>query len=69
MLVGPSQAKINCKDNGDGSADVDYLPTVPGNVLIYRESLLSFSSFHFFMSTKMRSHLYNILSKKQILLT
>ena len=30
-VEGPSQAKINCKDNGDGSADVDYVPTLPGN--------------------------------------
>ena len=29
-IEGPSQAKINCEDNGDGSADVDYVPTVPG---------------------------------------
>ncbi len=30
LSEGPSQAKINCKDNGDGSADVDYTPTVQG---------------------------------------
>ena len=29
------QAKINCKDNGDGSADVDYTPTVPGQYAVH----------------------------------
>jgi hypothetical protein len=34
-IEGPSQAKINCKDNGDGSADVDYTPTVPGEYAVH----------------------------------
>ena len=29
-LCRPSQAAINCHDNGDGSADVDYVPTAVG---------------------------------------
>ena len=34
-IEGPSQAKINCKDNGDGSADVDYVPTVAGEYAVH----------------------------------
>lgn len=34
-IEGPSQAKIDCKDNGDGSADVQYLPTAPGEYAIH----------------------------------
>ena len=34
-IEGPSQAKINCADNGDGSAKVNYLPTAPGEYLIH----------------------------------
>ena len=33
--AGPSQAKIDCKDSGDGSADVSYLPTVPGEYAVH----------------------------------
>ncbi|XP_035708450.1 filamin-A isoform X3 [Folsomia candida] len=34
-IEGPSQAKIDCHDNGDGSADVRYLPTVPGEYAVH----------------------------------
>ena len=34
-IEGPSQAKISCKDNGDGSADVDYLPTAIGEYAVH----------------------------------
>ena len=34
-IEGPSQAKIDCKDNGDGSADISYWPTVPGEYAIH----------------------------------
>ena len=34
-IEGPSQAKINCNDNGDGSADVDYVPTVAGEYAVH----------------------------------
>lgn len=34
-IEGPSQAKIECKDNGDGSAVTSYLPTAPGEYLIH----------------------------------
>ena len=34
-IEGPSQAKINCSDNGDGSADVDYVPTVAGEYAVH----------------------------------
>ncbi|XP_076078682.1 filamin-C-like isoform X15 [Mytilus galloprovincialis] len=34
-IEGPSEAKIDCKDNGDGSADVTYYPTSPGEYAIH----------------------------------
>ena len=34
-IEGPSQAKIDCKDNGDGSADISYLPTAPGEYAVH----------------------------------
>ncbi|XP_076469743.1 LOW QUALITY PROTEIN: filamin-A-like [Babylonia areolata] len=34
-IEGPSEAKIDCKDNGDGSADVTYWPTVPGEYAVH----------------------------------
>ena len=34
-IEGPSQAKIDCKDNGDGSADITYWPTVPGEYAVH----------------------------------
>ncbi|KAK9889074.1 hypothetical protein WA026_004346, partial [Henosepilachna vigintioctopunctata] len=34
-IQGPSQAKIECQDNGDGSADVKYYPTAVGNYAIH----------------------------------
>ena len=34
-LPGPSQAKIDCVDKGDGSADVSYLPTVAGEYAVH----------------------------------
>merc|ERR1712008_342878 len=34
-IQGPSQAKINCKDNGDGSADVEYIPTAEGEYAVH----------------------------------
>lgn len=34
-IQGPSQAKIDCHDNGDGSADVKYYPTVPGEYAVH----------------------------------
>ena len=34
-IEGPSQAKIDCKDNGDGSADVTYWPTAPGEYAVH----------------------------------
>lgn len=35
LVAGPSQAKINCSDNGDGSADVSYMPTQPGEYAVH----------------------------------
>jgi len=35
FYIGPSQAKISCKDNGDGSADVTYMPTLPGEYAVH----------------------------------
>lgn len=29
-IEGPSEAKMTCKDNRDGSCSVEYLPTEPG---------------------------------------
>jgi len=34
-IEGPSQAKIDCHDNGDGSADVKYWPTAPGEYAVH----------------------------------
>ena len=34
-IEGPSEAKIECKDLGDGSADVTYLPTVEGEYSLH----------------------------------
>ncbi|XP_044766045.1 filamin-A isoform X1 [Coccinella septempunctata] len=34
-IQGPSQARIECHDNGDGSADVRYYPTAFGNYAIH----------------------------------
>ena len=34
-IKGPSQAQINCHDNGDGSADVDYVPTAVGEYAVH----------------------------------
>jgi filamin len=30
-IEGPSEAKMHCVDNRDGSCDVDFVPTEPGN--------------------------------------
>lgn len=34
-IEGPSQAKIDCHDNGDGTADVKYYPTAPGEYAVH----------------------------------
>ncbi|KAF4527938.1 hypothetical protein B566_EDAN012831 [Ephemera danica] len=34
-IEGPSKAEIECNDNGDGSADVRYYPTVPGEYAVH----------------------------------
>ncbi|XP_072751173.1 filamin-like isoform X4 [Anoplolepis gracilipes] len=34
-IEGPSKAKIECNDNGDGTADVSYLPTAPGQYAVH----------------------------------
>ncbi|KAK0161840.1 hypothetical protein PV327_008250 [Microctonus hyperodae] len=34
-IEGPSKAKIDCHDNGDGTADVSYLPTTPGPYAVH----------------------------------
>ncbi|XP_015127266.1 filamin-A isoform X2 [Diachasma alloeum] len=34
-IEGPSKAKIECQDNGDGTADVTYLPTAPGPYAVH----------------------------------
>lgn len=34
-IEGPSQAKIDCDDKGDGSADVKYYPTAPGEYAVH----------------------------------
>lgn len=30
-IEGPSEAKVTCKDNRDGSCTVEYVPTEPGD--------------------------------------
>lgn len=34
-IEGPSQAKIECDDKGDGSCDVLYWPTEPGDYAVH----------------------------------
>jgi hypothetical protein len=34
-IEGPSQARIECHDNGDGSANVRYWPTIPGEYAVH----------------------------------
>lgn len=34
-IEGPSKAKIDCHDNGDGSADVKYFPMAPGEYAVH----------------------------------
>ncbi|XP_015510160.1 filamin-like isoform X1 [Neodiprion pinetum] len=34
-IEGPSKAKIDCHDNGDGTADVTYYPTAPGQYSVH----------------------------------
>ncbi|CAG9862811.1 unnamed protein product [Phyllotreta striolata] len=34
-IEGPSQARIECHDNGDGSATIRYYPTAPGEYIIH----------------------------------
>jgi len=34
-IEGPSKAKIDCHDNGDGSADVRYYPMAPGEYAVH----------------------------------
>lgn len=34
-IEGPSQAKIECEDKGDGSCDVRYWPTEPGDYAVH----------------------------------
>lgn len=34
-IEGPSKTKINCYDNGDGTADVSYLPTATGQYAVH----------------------------------
>lgn len=33
-VEGPTEAKIECSDNGDGTCSVSYLPTEPGDYLV-----------------------------------
>ena len=34
-VEGPAKAEITCKDNGDGSCDITYLPTAPGDYTVH----------------------------------
>lgn len=34
-VEGPAKAEIKCKDNGDGSCDISYLPTAPGDYTVH----------------------------------
>src|SRR5437867_11103321 len=34
-IEGPSQAKIDCQDNGDGSANITYYPTEAGEYAVH----------------------------------
>jgi Filamin/ABP280 repeat len=35
QIEGPSQTKIECNDNGDGSANVSYVPFAPGEYAVH----------------------------------
>ena len=34
-IEGPSEASIDCKDNGDGSANVSYMPKAAGEYAVH----------------------------------
>ncbi len=34
-IEGPSQAKIECNDNGDGTANISYTPFAPGEYAVH----------------------------------
>ncbi|XP_063072251.1 filamin-B isoform X2 [Engraulis encrasicolus] len=48
-VEGPTEAKIECSDNGDGTCSVSYLPTEPGEYLVnilFENSHIPGSPFH-----------------------
>ncbi|KAJ7994428.1 hypothetical protein DPEC_G00249170 [Dallia pectoralis] len=48
-VEGPTEAKIECSDNGDGTCSVSYLPTEPGEYLVnilFEETHVPGSPFH-----------------------
>ncbi|XP_036387133.1 filamin-B [Megalops cyprinoides] len=48
-VEGPTEAKIECSDNGDGTCSVSYLPTEPGEYLVnilFEEVHIPGSPFH-----------------------
>ncbi|XP_062316592.1 filamin-B [Osmerus eperlanus] len=48
-VEGPTEAKIECSDNGDGTCSVSYLPTEPGEYLVnilFEEVPIPGSPFH-----------------------
>ncbi|XP_042180880.1 filamin-B isoform X1 [Oncorhynchus tshawytscha] len=48
-VEGPTEAKIECSDNGDGTCSVSYLPTEPGEYLVnilFEETHIPGSPFH-----------------------
>jgi len=52
-IEGPSEAKMNCRDNRDGSCTVEYLPTKPGDYDInikFADRPIPGDSIHFHMN-------------------
>ncbi|XP_041945914.1 filamin-B [Alosa sapidissima] len=48
-VEGPTEAKIECSDNGDGTCSVSYLPTEPGEYLVnilFEDTHIPGSPFH-----------------------
>ncbi|XP_062400673.1 filamin-B [Sardina pilchardus] len=48
-VEGPTEAKIECSDNGDGTCSVSYLPTEPGEYLVnilFEDTHIPSSPFH-----------------------
>lgn len=58
-IEGPSEAKMNCIDNRDGSCDVDYMPTEPGEydvTIRFADKHIPGSPFKVFVTESVNPH-------------